>query len=185
MPLLSGNEPRSEKTFDFAGFLESLDSLSRDAGEVYYLPATRSGLMQSHTVIASSLVARATRAGFEPSPEAPMLPGGMSDFLQQIILYKSNKKPDNEMMAIADALESSVLYGKIIWKPSPSGYPDFVYYSREMGEEIRLSQASSMVSELAPLVCLSEDLSPLAIRLSLKNPKHICILVPKQKSPLL
>ena len=152
MPLLSGNEPRSEKTFDFAGFLESLDSLNRDAGEVYYLPATRSGLMQSHTVIASSLVARATRAGFEPSPEVPMLPGGMSDFLQQIILYKSNKKPDNEMMAIADALESSVLYGKIIWKPSPSGYPDFVYYSREMGEEIRLSQASSMVSELAPLV---------------------------------
>ncbi|MDE0684800.1 MAG: AAA family ATPase [Candidatus Poribacteria bacterium] len=108
--------------------------------------------MQSHTVIASSLVARARRAGFEPSPEVPVLPGGMSDFLKQIILYRSNKNPNNEMIAIADALEFNVLHGKIIWKPSPSGYPTFIYHPREMEAEIRLTQASSMVSELAPLV---------------------------------
>ncbi|MCG8622277.1 MAG: AAA family ATPase, partial [Proteobacteria bacterium] len=38
-------------------------------GKPYYLPAARSGIMQSHRVIASSLVARSTRAGLEPFPE--------------------------------------------------------------------------------------------------------------------
>jgi len=37
-------------------------------------------------------------------------------------------------------------------KPSASGYPDFRYLPQGINEEIRLSQVSSMVSELAPLV---------------------------------
>ena len=97
--------------------------------------------MQSHAVIASSLVARATRAGFERSPEVPMFPGGMADFLQHIILYKTNKKSNSEMAAIADALESSILNGQFVWKPSPSGYPEFLYRPQDMEEEIRLTQA--------------------------------------------
>ena len=152
MPLSSGNEPKSDDKFGLNSYLRLLNRLSKNAGEVYYLPATRSGIMQSHSVIASSLVARATRAGFERSPEVPMFPGGMADFLQQIILYKADKKPNNEMMIIADALETNVLYGEIIWQSSPSGYPEFLYRPQEMSEEIRLTQASSMVSELAPLV---------------------------------
>ena len=152
MPFRSGDEQRWDETLGSFGFLKPSSRLNRGAGEVYYLPATRSGLMQSHTVIASSLVARATRAGFERFPEVPMFAASLSDFLQQIILYKTDKKTKSEMMTIADALESSVLYGKIIWHRSPSGYPEFLYHPREMEEEIRLSQASSMVSELAPLV---------------------------------
>lgn len=152
MPLSSGDEPRSDERFGLNSYLRSLSRLNKNSGEIYYLPAARSGIMQSHTVIASSLVARSTRAGFERSSEVPLFPGGMSDFLQKIILYKADKNPNSEMMVIADALESSVLYGKLIWRPSPSRYPEFLYYSWEMEEEIRLSQASSMVSELAPLV---------------------------------
>ena len=147
-----GNKQKRNQTLRLSDFLKLIDGLSKDVGEVYYLPATRSGIMQSHTIIASSLVARARRAGFERLPEVPTFPESISDFLQQIILYKANKKPNNKMTAIADALESNVLYGKVIWKPSPSGYPNFVYHPWEMEEEIRLSQASSMVSELAPLV---------------------------------
>ena len=151
MPIHIREEERSDVTFE-SGILKLVNRFSRGAGKVYYLPATRSGIMQSHAVIASSLVARATRAGFERFPEVTMFPGGMSDLLKKIILYKPNKKPNSEMRAIADALESNVLHGNIIWKPSLSGYPDFFYYSSEMKEDIRLSQASSMVSELAPLV---------------------------------
>ena len=152
MPLASGNEPKSAERFGWPSFLEALDKVNKNEREVYYLPATRSGIMQSHTVIASSLVARSTRAGFERSPEVPTFQGGISDFLQQLILYKADKKANSEMITIADALESSVLYGEIIWQPSPSGYPEFLYRPQEMVEEIRLTQASSMVSELAPLV---------------------------------
>ena len=147
-----GDEQRWNETPEFSDFLQQVNRLNKGASEVYYLPATRSGLMQSHAVIASSLVARATRAGFERLPEIPIFPEGISEFLQQLILYKGNRKPNSEMMAIATALETNVLYGEIIWQPSPSGYPDFRYRPREMAEDIRLTQASSMVSELAPLV---------------------------------
>ena len=152
MPFFVEDEQEWDETLGFSGFLKLIDRLINGGGKLYYLPATRSGLMQSHAVIASSLVARSTRSGFERFPEVPMFPNGISDFLQQLIRYKERKAPNSEMMAIADALESNVLYGKIIWQPSPSGYPEFRYRPQEMAEEIRLTQASSMVSELAPLV---------------------------------
>ena len=118
----------------------------------YYLPAARSGIMQSHRVIASSLVKRTTRVGLERFPEVPTLSGVIAEFMQQIILYEEERVSNSEMQDIADALESDVLAGQIHVKPSPSGYPDFRYRPYNMKEDMRLSQASSMVSELAPLV---------------------------------
>ena len=118
----------------------------------YYLPAARSGIMQSHRVIMSSLVKRTTRVGLERFPEVPTLPGVIAEFMQQIILYEEERVSNSEMEDIAAALESDVLAGQIHVKPSPSGYPDFRYRPHTTKEDMRLSQASSMVSELAPLV---------------------------------
>ena len=132
----------------FALTVESQGSI----GKPYYLPAARSGIMQSHRVIASSLVARSTRAGLEPFPEVPTLSGVVADFMQQIILYGERKRPDDEMNRIADTLESNVLAGQIITKSSSTGYPEFLYRPQETGQDIRLTRSSSMVSELAPLV---------------------------------
>ena len=124
----------------------------RNIGKPYYLPAARSGIMQSHRVIASSLVARSTRAGLEPFPEVPTLSGVVADFMQQIILYGERKRPDEGMNRIADTLESNVLGGEIIMNPSPTGYPEFLYRPRGTEQDMRLTRSSSMVSELAPLV---------------------------------
>ena len=118
----------------------------------YYLPAARSGIMQSHRVIVSSLVKRTTRAGLEYLPEVPTLSGVIAEFMQQIILYEEDRASNSEMQDIADALESDVLAGQIRLKPSSSGYPNFRYRPHGLKEDMRLSQASSMVSELAPLV---------------------------------
>ena len=118
----------------------------------YYLPAARSGIMQSHRVIMSSLVKRTTRVGLERFPEVPTLPGVIAEFMQQIILYEEDRVPNGEIQHIADVLETDVLAGQIHVKPSPSGYPDFRYRPCRTKEDMRLSQASSMVSELAPLV---------------------------------
>ena len=127
----------------------SPNSIKRDR---YYLPAARSGIMQSHRVIMSSLVKRTTRVGLERFPEVPTLPGVIAEFMQQIILYEEERGSNSEMEDIAVALESDVLAGQIHVKPSPSGYPDFRYRPHNTKEDMRLSQASSMVSELAPLV---------------------------------
>ena len=121
--------------------------------DTHYLPAARSGIMQSHRVIASSLVTRSTRAGLERFPELPTFSGVMADFMQRLILYEESG-PDNKMMnKLAGQLESEALAGKIRTKRSLSGgYPEFVYRPLNTEQDIRLTRASSMVSELAPVV---------------------------------
>ena len=122
-------------------------------GGTHYLPAARSGIMQSHRVIASSLVARSTRAELERFPELPTFSGVMADFMQRLILYEEDRVPDKLIKNLTDAFESEALAGQIRTSRPPSGgYPEFVYRPRETEEDIRLSRASSMVSELAPVV---------------------------------
>ena len=114
----------------------------------YYLPASRSGIIQSHRIIASSLMDQTIRSG---GPKIPTLSSVVVDFMKQLPLYEENESNDT-ILAIADALESEVLAGKIIARPLLSGYPEFFYQPHGAKEEIRLNQTSSMVSELAPLV---------------------------------
>ena len=123
----------------------------RNTEKPYYLPAPRSAFIESHQVIASSLVARSTRAGSETSG-ITTLSGGVADFLEQLILYRGRGRSDDGISYIADALESDVLGGQIILKPSATGYPEFLYRPGETEQDMRLTRSSSMVSELAPLV---------------------------------
>ena len=125
--------------------------LDRHREKRFYLPAARSGIMQSHRVIASSLVERATRGGLAPL-EIPTFSGVVADFMQQLILYEKSEAPNKEIHHLADTLESDVLAGQILMKPTPSGYPEFLYRPHTTGEEIRLTRAASIVSELAPVV---------------------------------
>ena len=127
--------------------------LNRYTEDRAYLPAARSGIMQSHRVIASSLVERATRGGIKPF-EVPTFSGTVADLMKQLILYEKSEEPDKEMQHLADALESDVLAGQILMKPTQSGYPEFLYRPHETGEGVRLTRAASMVSELAPVVLL-------------------------------
>ncbi len=131
----------------------------------YYLPAARSGIMQSHRIITSSLVKRITRVGLELFPEIPTLSSVIAEFLQQIILFEEDRSSEiqmnlfpgveilkNQVNHIANTLETEILEGQVKVKPSSSGYPDFRYIPHDSNEEFRMSQSSSMVSELAPLV---------------------------------
>ena len=123
--------------------------------ETHYLPAARSGIMQSHRVIASSLVANATRVGLDPFPALPTFSGVTADFMQQLIHYEDERSADELMKNLADALEREVLEGKIRGNTAlAGGIPDFVYQPRKTEENIRLTRASSMVTELAPVVLL-------------------------------
>ena len=167
--------------FDLGSFSHTAPRLANypvgdsTVGSTYYLPAARSGIMQSHRVIASSLVARATRAGFERF-ELPTFSGVMADFMERLILYEEGRKgrpfiylpslaaighrlgakderPNEEMNELADALEKEVLEGQIqASKTSPGAYPEFVYRPLGAAQDIRLSRASSMVCELAPVI---------------------------------
>ncbi len=156
---IPGTDSRQIPWYLFQNFVEELLELlsvaeRRKGGKVgiHYLPAARSGIMQSHRVIASSLVARSTRAGLERFPELPTFSGVMADFMQRLILYEDGRSDDKIVRKIADALESEALAGWIRIKPRSAGYPEFVYRPHETQKDIRLTRASSMVSELAPVV---------------------------------
>ena len=125
----------------------------REPAAAYYLPAARSGIMQSHGVIASSLIENATRLGLERFPAIPAFSGMIADFLKLIVRYDERHRLSYEMRRIAKALENEVLQGEIeVIRPAPEGYPEFLYHPKKTTETLRLSQSSSMVSELAPLV---------------------------------
>ena len=134
--------------------------MPESTSNVHYFPADRSGVMHSHRVIASSLIARSTRGGLERFPELPMIPGVMADFIQQLIMhdepgrwYRRRPAPRKRMGDIADFLERETLGGQIrTVRGKAGGYPELVYCPEGTKGEIRLSRASSMVSELAPLV---------------------------------
>ena len=134
--------------------LDMATDSERDHGTMYYLPAARSGIMQSHRVVASSLIARATRLGIERIPETPTFSGVVADFMQRIILYRSGEKRahDGVLQEIADVLERETLAGQIGSLSLPGGYTDFAYRPLGTKQDISLARVSSMVSELAPLV---------------------------------
>ena len=154
---------REEKTHPLAWheFLVSLinpdaESQKRHAG--FYLPAVRGGIMLSHRIIASALVGRSTRAGLEPIQQIPTLPGPVADFIRTLIQYderETSSRPAafEKIARLAKDLEKETLSGGILTDQSTTGgYPEFVYCPQGTKQIIRLNRASSMVSELAPIV---------------------------------
>ena len=148
--------------FEWHDFLVSLiyqeGPENRWARGAFYLPAVRGGIMQSHRIIASALVGRATRAGFERIPQIPTFSGSVADFMQEIILYDerrtaSSRTTSEHIANLAKDLERQTLSGEIlIARSTTGGYPEFVYRPQGTKQDIRLNRASSMVSELAPIV---------------------------------
>ena len=108
--------------------------------------------METHGVITSSLVDRATRVGLERFSEIPAFSGLIADFLKQTIGSEERHLPSDEMDGIVKVLEDEVLRGEIEVEKSAAGYPEFRYLPQKAQQALRMSHSSSMVSELAPLV---------------------------------
>ena len=117
----------------------------------HYLPAARSGIMQTHRVIASSFLSRATRED-SGQIEFPTLSGLIVNFVEQLVLYEEGRESTEVINNLAEVLENDVLIGKIITKSSSGRYPEFLYRPANRKEDVSLTRSSSMVSELAPLV---------------------------------
>ncbi len=129
--------------------LNKLFDFPSNIKESFYLPAARTGIMQSHRVIAGALVQRATSAGLEPL-SVPTLSGVLSDFIEEIILMNTSIA-DPDVGKIANVMETNILHGTVkIEGSQTTQYPQLLYKQKDL--EIPLLRSSSMVSELAPIV---------------------------------
>ena len=118
----------------------------------YYLPAARSGIMESRDVMATALIRRATRIGLDRL-EVSTFSGMIADFLEQLFNYKERKESSSSIRRVAEQLEAKLLEGKIeVKRPTPEASPEFLYRPDQAKEGLRMSHSSAMVSELAPLV---------------------------------
>ena len=114
----------------------------------HYLPASRTGLMQAHRVVAASSIEQLSR-----NEALPTLSGVLTDFLQQLVTFRDTPWTLRKHgWLLAAKLEEEVLRGEVHESRSATGYPDFSYRPADRKEMIPLMQASSMVSELAPVV---------------------------------
>ena len=152
-----------EFDFDFGVRLELTEILSNlfqsliePAGRrAYYLPADRTGVMHSHQVVVGAIVQNASMAGLQPSANVPMLSGVLADFLT-LMIGIGNKRQlrlrNRKAMKLAAPLEGNLLGGTVRVESSETGYPTFAYRPKGWQDDLPLMRASSMVSELAPVV---------------------------------
>lgn len=119
----------------------------------FYLPADRTGVMHAHRVVVSTLVERAAMAGLRSAPRTPMMSGILADFLAELIdLDERPRRPVRSGEDLSGRIERAMLRGAIGIVRSESGYPSFFYRPDDWKKDLPLMNASSMVSELAPVV---------------------------------
>ena len=120
----------------------------------FYLPADRTGVMHAHNVVVSALIESAAMTGLRPAARTPMLSGVLADFLEQLI--ELDRSPDRQRRTRHDLgtpIEKAILGGSVgIDKSEAIDYPHFTYRPEGWKESLSLMNASSMVSELAPVV---------------------------------
>lgn len=140
----------------------------------HYFPADRTGIMHANRLVVSSLLERATLDGSGLLSPSNMLRGVLVDFLEELIridpyrgtetlldldTHQGGERPlfRENNYAILEWVEQRILGGKIQANRTQVGCPSFVYRSSESDQELPLMHASSMVSELAPVVlCLQQ-----------------------------
>ena len=118
----------------------------------YYLPAARTGVMHTHRSVVASLIERAPYAGIRHATPLPSLSGVLADFLENLVRIDEPRRRPNNDGNLAANLEQEILKGEILHKNSETGYPMFSYQPHGWQGDLPLMNASSMVSELAPVV---------------------------------
>lgn len=127
--------------------------------------------METRGVIANSLIDLPTPGGRERFHEDTRLSGVIADFLKQIISYEEGRVSSDEINGIAAVLEDEVLRGEIVINRPAGGYPEFRYRPQEAKQALRMSQSSSMVSELAPLVLFLRGIVQVGDTLIIEEPE--------------
>ena len=142
---------------------DAIGALARDVlpnrNPAFYLPADRTGLMNAHRTVVSALIQSATMAGIRRADPVPPLSGVRGDFLEQLVEMVSDRKRRlrrsgrEGLRRLGKRIEEGILGGAVKVGGLPRiAYPHFTYRPSGWKADLPLTNASSMVSELAPVV---------------------------------
>ncbi|MCF0056682.1 AAA family ATPase [Dyadobacter sp. CY356] len=138
------------KGYIFSKVNEILRKLDFNIRDIYYLPASRSGLYQALNAF-TPIIAELTQNRFfiqNKSIELPSLSEPLADYF--IDLSTVNKKNINkEFEDIINLLQNDILRGEVVYNDKTRR---ILYKPKGIELELNLSEASSMVAELSPLV---------------------------------
>ena len=129
-----------------------------DHWRAFHLPADRTGLMNAHSAIVSTLIRGATRAAIRDADAVPPLSGVRGDFLEQLVEIVSDQRRvrqggDERLQTLGKRIEDGILGGAVrVRGLTGVAHPRFTYSPRGWETDLPLSSTSSMVSELAPVV---------------------------------
>lgn len=130
----------------FAGIVNPLHLSS------HYFPASRTGIMEASHVIQAALYSRISRAGRDPI-NVPLISGIIADFLLKMDPDFLSKCRTTKFHKHADEIEKTVMGGKVLIENSEYGNtPAFFFQESSTGRSIPLIIASSMVTEVAPII---------------------------------
>lgn len=120
----------------------------------HYLPADRTGVMHAHSVVVSAMIGSAPMTGLRPAAGTPMLSGVLADFLQQLIeIDRPPYRRRRSRRDLGTQIEEAILGGSVrVDRSGTIDYPHFTYLPKGWTDSLPLMNASSMVSELAPVV---------------------------------
>ena len=155
LPLFAGGQ---DSVVD--GFLDALivdrilspPGSFRESTEAWYLPASRSGIMLTHRILASAIVRQNTGRRHRSTFDPYVLPGAISDFVANLLTFTERRKWGQQAQ-LARTIETDLLQGRMETRQEGEfTTSSFVYTPDSWEEGIPLEDASSMVTELAPLV---------------------------------
>ncbi|MXZ49357.1 MAG: AAA family ATPase [Rhodobacteraceae bacterium] len=121
----------------------------------YYLPTDRAGVLHTYRLVLSSLIKGASLANQRPEWHSPMVSGVLADFLDNLVGIDgtSNGGKKSNLINQAKQIERNLIQGEIkVTRSELANYPHFKYHPEGWKSGLSLLNASSMVSELAPLV---------------------------------
>lgn len=141
---------------------ESLRAFSLfGGGKAWYLPADRGGIIHAHQVVVGALIQNATAIGVDQKSPVAALSGVLADFLQSLVTLADDgavgrgfggraRKSTGE--SLARQIEANIIGGLVKLEKTEVKYPRFSWTPHGWKSPLALANASSMVTELVPLV---------------------------------
>lgn len=136
--------------FAFERMLHYISSITNLVDKVFFLPASRSGLYQALNAFTPIMAELSQNRFFikENKIELPSLSEPLSDYFIDLSTIKSSNI-NKDFSTILEKIENNIIGGKVNYDDEQKK----IYYKpNNIPFEVEISEASSMVSELAPIL---------------------------------